>query len=123
MNYHPNNKNSDFKCNLFREKNLHEGATIALNEIFIPPVAKSYIAYVHINLISSYQVGESCASVLRCIRINTSAKHQHIEFFKPIFFKLKCNNFSEIHLSIRDAKGDLIPFVDESPTIAVLQIK
>lgn len=123
LKYYPKNSNAEFKSNLFRDKHIGEGATVALTEIFIPPVSKSYIAFVHTNLISSYQAGETCASVLRCIHINDSGKYQHIQFSKPIYFKLKCNQLSDFQISIRDEKGDLISFSDKSQTIAVLHFK
>lgn len=120
---YPNNTASDFIVTLFQRENLGPNSQVALLEIIVPQSSEPKICYIYCSIAKYSQCNVSWRRVLRVIDIQKSAAPEKFSFPIPIYFDLFCNNFEDIHFTLKDEDNNLIEFESGAKTIVVFDIK
>lgn len=80
------------------------------------------IGFIYLNVVEWNFLNGMKSRLLAVAPLKHGIKYCHFEWKKPSYAKLDVNQFAYLQVSIRDLKGDLIPFSSNFDTVVTLDI-
>lgn len=112
---------TEFRTYLPEKINLTDEHRVAMVEFYAPELQKQDLLYVYCSLIKPQIFGKGYAPILKIINNRPPGPiYQH--FAEPQYFELISDEFSMVDISIKGARGALIPG-KTGPIVLVLRFK